>query len=82
MWVLYPYITSINKKLNSKRSFCKKREKLVEEIPKSKNGDEPFRPSPKIYYSFTTLAACGPRLPSTISKETDCPSSKVLNPSP
>ena len=34
------------------------------------------------YYSFTTLAACGPRFPSTISKETSWPSSNDLNPSP
>ncbi len=29
-------------------------------------------------YSFTTLAACGPRFPSTISKETSWPSSRDL----
>ncbi len=34
------------------------------------------------YASLVTLAACGPRFPSTISKETAWPSSKVLKPSP
>ena len=34
------------------------------------------------YASLVTLAACGPRFPSTISKETAWASSKVLKPSP
>lgn len=32
-------------------------------------------------YNFTTLAACGPRAPSTMSNSTCCPSSNDLYPS-
>ena len=34
------------------------------------------------FYNLQTFEACGPRFPSTISKETACPSSNVRKPSP